>query len=171
LNAAGVETVYDEQEQKIQVGKLTTRAWFVDSVCWHPDSTSVQAGLLAEWNPKQVVHLLGQGDCSQPTALTQETNMVQGVEDNSDRLTVKVTTDHPSWLVLADTYYPGWNATVDGVATDIQQANLMFRAVQVPAGAHEVRFEYHFRWMWVGILASIASLLIVMVLFRSRETN
>ena len=99
------------------------------------------------------------------------TSFKQAIEDKSDSLTVQVTTDHPSWLVLADTYYSGWSATVDGVATDIQQANLMFRAVQVPAGAHEVQFEYHFRWMWAGILVSIASLLIVVVLFRSRETT
>ncbi len=171
LNAADVENVYDAKGQKTPIVASRARAWFVDAACWHKDSASVQTGLLGEWNPKQIVHLLGQGDCSQPATSAQETNVVQSVEDNSDSLTVKVTTNHTAWLVLADTYYPGWSATVDGAAADIQQANLMFRAVQVPAGAHEVRFEYHFRWMWAGILVSIASLLIVMVLFRSRETN
>ncbi len=171
LNAAGVESIYDLQGQKTLVGEAVTRTWFVDTACWHSDIASVQAGLLADWNPKEVVHLLGHGDCLKPTISVQESNVVQNVEDNSDSLIVKIMTDHPAWLVLADTYYSGWSATVDGVAMDIQQANLMFRAVQVPAGAHEVRFEYHFRWMWAGILVSIASLLIVMVLFRSHETN
>lgn len=171
LNAAGVGHTYDTQGQKLPLPTdATGRAWFVDVACWHNDNTSVQAGLLAEWNPKQVVHLLGRGDCPQaPSA--QEGNVVQDVVDNSDNLTVQVTTTHPAWLVLADAYYPGWSASVDGEATDIQQANLAFRAIQVPAGAHEVRFEYHFRWMWVGILVSIASLMIVVVLFRSRETT
>ncbi len=171
LNAAGVDSIYDAKEQKIPVGESTTRAWFVDAACWHGDSASVQSALLGQWNPKQVVHLLGQGNCSQIATSTQAGNSVQGVEDSSDTLTVKVTTDHPGWLVLADTYYAGWSASIDGTAADIQQANLMFRAVQVPAGAHEVKFEYHFRWMWAGILISIASLMIVMVLFRSRETT
>lgn len=171
LNAAGVSSVYDSQGQKTSVGENAARAWFVDAACWHPDNATVQSALLGDWNPKQVVHLLGQGDCPVTTSPNQEGNVVQGVTDNSDSLSVQVATTHAGWLVLADTYYPGWSATIDGKSADIQQANLTFRAVQVPAGAHEVRFEYHFRWMWPGILVSIASLLIVVVLFRSQETE
>ncbi len=171
LDAAGVSSLYDSQGQKSPVGEGTARAWFVDTACWHPDNKAVQTALVEDWNPKQVVHLLGKGDCPQPASANEDGDVVQGVSDNSDNLSVQVTTTRAGWLVLADTYYPGWGATVDGKTTDIQQANLMFRAVQVPAGAHEVRFEYHFRWMWPGILVSIASLLIVVVLFRSQETE
>ncbi|MBA3872753.1 MAG: YfhO family protein [Anaerolineae bacterium] len=171
LNAADVDSVYDEQGKKIEVGTSTARAWFVDTACWHVDNESVQSALLNQWDSKQVVHLLGQGDCTQPTASISNGNVVQNITDNGDHLVVDVTTDHAGWLVLADSYYPGWSATVDGAATDIQHANLMFRAVQVPAGAHEVSFDYQFGWMWPAILVSIASLLIVVVLFRTRDIN
>jgi len=163
--------VYDAQGQKVAVGNSTARAWFVDSACWHVDNVGVQAALLADWNAKAVVHLLGQGDCAQTTGSTSGGNTVQNVEDSGYRLRVNVTTDHAGWLVLADSYYPGWSATVDNMSADIQQANLMFRAVEVPAGAHEVTFEYRYRWMWPAILVSITSLMIVIVLFRTRDTS
>lgn len=46
------------------------------------------------------------------------------------------------WLLYADAMYPGWHATVDGARVPIAEANLAFKAVWVPAGAHEVRFWF-----------------------------
>jgi len=58
------------------------------------------------------------------------------------RVVVNVTSDAPGYLVLADTIYPGWVATVDGEPSPIQRANLMFRAVQLEPGSHRVEFSY-----------------------------
>jgi hypothetical protein len=54
-----------------------------------------------------------------------------------------VETDAPALLVLSDTFYPGWRATVDGTPVPIYQTNAALRGVLVPAGAHRV--EMHFR--------------------------
>ncbi|HID54854.1 MAG TPA: hypothetical protein EYP41_22800 [Anaerolineae bacterium] len=44
--------------------------------------------------------------------------------------------------MLADTYYPGWRAQVDGVDTAMYRANSVVRATAVPAGTHTVVFSF-----------------------------
>jgi hypothetical protein len=58
---------------------------------------------------------------------------------------VEVDVNAPSGgiLVLNDVWQPWWRATVDGHATKILEANVIFRAVVVPAGTHAVRFTFH----------------------------
>jgi hypothetical protein len=55
-----------------------------------------------------------------------------------------VEVDSPSGgiLVLNDVWHPWWRATVDGVETEILRANVIFRAVAVPAGKHTVHFTF-----------------------------
>lgn len=61
---------------------------------------------------------------------------------SAGEVVVRTDSDAPGYVVLADAWYPGWNVYVDGKREPIQRANVMFRAVQVPAGQHEVRFRY-----------------------------
>ncbi|MBO0733507.1 MAG: hypothetical protein J2P49_04165 [Methylocapsa sp.] len=44
--------------------------------------------------------------------------------------------------VLHDLYYPGWEAYVDGIASPVLRANVLFRGVEVPAGRHRVHFVF-----------------------------
>src|SRR5262245_456883 len=46
-------------------------------------------------------------------------------------------------LLLNDVWHPWWRARLDGAATDILRANVIFRAVAVPPGQHTVRFTFH----------------------------
>jgi hypothetical protein len=55
---------------------------------------------------------------------------------------ITVNTSEAAYLVLADAYYPGWRVTVNGEETPIYRANVMFRAVRVPAGESTVIFEF-----------------------------
>jgi hypothetical protein len=40
-------------------------------------------------------------------------------------------------------WHPWWRVCVDGAAADMLKANVLFRAVAVPAGKHLVRFRFH----------------------------
>ncbi len=55
---------------------------------------------------------------------------------------VTVDADRAGFLVMNGAWHPWWRATVDGKPADILKANIMFNAVQVPAGRHTVRFEF-----------------------------
>ena len=61
-------------------------------------------------------------------------------------------------LLLTDSAYPGWSASVDGRASPIYVADGLFRAVHVPAGSHEVRFVFAPRSYEYGRLLSLAGL-------------
>lgn len=70
----------------------------------------------------------------------------------------------PALLVVADAYYPGWSATLDGAPVDVLRANVAFRAVAVPGGAHTVEFRYEPRSVTAGLWISIASLVVALSL-------
>jgi hypothetical protein len=56
---------------------------------------------------------------------------------------VEVNGDSSGILLLNDVWDPWWRASVDGVETEILAANVIFRAVVVPAGRHVVDFTFH----------------------------
>jgi hypothetical protein len=80
---------------------------------------------------------------------------------------VKVTTNsnRDGFLMLTDNYYPGWQATVDGVKTRIYRADYTFKAVFVPKGKHIVTFTYLPQTFILGvILAGIGGCIVLFFL-------
>lgn len=48
-----------------------------------------------------------------------------------------------NFLVVSEMHYPpGWHATIDGEPAEIIQTNYIMRGLVIPAGTHEVKFEY-----------------------------
>ncbi len=55
----------------------------------------------------------------------------------------EVTTDLPRLLVISEVFYPaGWTATVGGEEVPIHRGNYLLRALEVPAGTHEVVLRF-----------------------------
>ncbi len=55
------------------------------------------------------------------------------------------------YLVLADAWYPGWKATVNGQSVPVYRANVMFRAVPVPSGTSNIVFYFEPDLWYLGI--------------------
>lgn len=79
-----------------------------------------------------------------------------------NEVTLEVETGQPAYLVLSDVYYPGWRCLIDGSETPILRANYLFRAVQVPPGAHTIRFFFWPRPLLIGGLVSGLTLILIL---------
>jgi hypothetical protein len=65
---------------------------------------------------------------------------IRNYQPNS--VTISTKTSRPGWLVLTDLWYPGWTCTIDGQETPIRMVDFLFRAVELPPGAHQVEFRF-----------------------------
>jgi Bacterial membrane protein YfhO len=68
-----------------------------------------------------------------------------------------------SFLVTSDIYYPGWEATIDGQPAPLYRTDYVLRGISLPAGSHEVRFEYHPQPFYTGMTITLLSLLILVL--------
>ena len=78
------------------------------------------------------------------------------VVDQPERVEVEVDARTPAYLVLADTFDPGWSATLDGRPAPIRPAFAAFRAVFVEPGPHRVVFTYEPAGFRVGLVVTVA---------------
>jgi hypothetical protein len=87
-----------------------------------------------------------------------------------DRVILDAQMDRPGHVVLLESWYPGWQATVDGHVAPLLRANLTFRAVPVPAGHHVVEMVYRPAEVTLGATLSAVTLVLLSAAFiRSRR--
>ena len=139
--------------------RLMGRPVYADS---HADAVSALERLGAETRDRLVVE-----DPSRPIP---ENAVVSGsakiVTDLPERVVVQTESAAPAYLLLADTFDPGWSATLDGQSVPIRPAYVAFRAVALPAGPHTVVFTYEPAGFTLGLSISAAgALLAVLLLF------
>jgi hypothetical protein len=75
------------------------------------------------------------------------------------RVVITATSDQGGYLVLTDTWFPGWTARVDGQDVQVERADYAFRAVRLEPGRHEVEFRYRPGSVRLGLtLSGLAAL-------------
>jgi hypothetical protein len=148
------------------------RAYLVPAVRKLPEDQVLPAMERGGWNPAQTAFVESDADVNLPAGpLTGDARVTAHEED---RVTVRTTASRPALMVLADNYYTGWKATVDGRETPIVRANGTLRGVVVPQGTHTVEFVFHPDDLYTGFylyLAGFAVLaaLAVLALLRGRR--
>lgn len=88
------------------------------------------------------------------------------VSSRAGRVSIDVPPGAPaSTLVISQTNFPGWKATVDGTDVEIQTYNDALQAVSLPAGATSVELSFRpENWtLWVAISAVGGALWAVMI--------
>ncbi len=77
-----------------------------------------------------------------------------------NELRLRVTAARPAVLVVTETFWRDWRATLDGAPHPLVRADALFRAVFVPAGTHEVRMFIVPRMLYAGAAVSCLGLLL-----------
>jgi hypothetical protein len=83
--------------------------------------------------------------------------------EDSRELAIDAEAPENGFLLLADTFYPGWTARVDGAPTPIYRANHSVRGIQLPKGRHEVRFTYEAPGFRLGLQITLVAVGILLV--------
>jgi hypothetical protein len=90
--------------------------------------------------------------------------------DEPAAVELEVTAGAAPWLVLTDTFFAGWTATVDGGPVAIERCNHCQRLVRLPTTACRVRFTHAVPLLWPGLaLFALALLALLRVWFSSRS--
>ncbi len=79
----------------------------------------------------------------------------------SSQVDIAAHADRTSELVLSDTSYPGWQATVDGRSTRLDRVDYLLRGVPLPPGNHRVELSYHPNSWRIGWIVSLVALVTV----------
>jgi hypothetical protein len=140
------------------------RARFVANAVYVTDDKQAVATLLAaDFDPNRhiVVHDAPPGLRALPVSTA--TGHAEIVHEDQRQLDVNVTATADGFLLLADTFYPGWTATVDGRPVPLYRANIAVRGIDVPGGTHAVRFTYDPPGFRRGLLISAVSLTLLLL--------
>lgn len=82
-------------------------------------------------------------------------------------LTLRVDSPGPAWVVLHQTWAPGWSAAVDGRPAILRRADVAFDAVRVPPGRHLVVLAYDAPGLRTGVIVSLTALAGVLAMVMS----
>ena len=143
------------------------RAFMVHEAVFSDNDSDVLIGLKNSsfyWN--RTVILSGKGS---NTHFPSADSKVKVYDYKPTDIKIQVTSSQPGFLVLTDTYYPGWNAYINGTKVDIFRANYAFRAIKIDPGNHYIEFKYEPISVYLGGIISLISLLILLGILLSKS--
>jgi hypothetical protein len=98
-------------------------------------------------------------------------DQVQLITRSSQRVEADVTTSSDALLLQNDTWYPGWEATVDGRESPIFVADYLFRGIGIPAGHHRVVIAYRSNAVTAGSVLSLFGIVLLIGMFLTESLH
>ena len=117
----------------------------------------------ANLNPRQTV-IVESGPAPLPPAVLASGSTATITNETPQFIEIEINAAAAGYVILLDTYYPGWEAAVDGQPAPIYRANYIGRAIFVSAGRHIVQFEYRPLSFRIGVWLSLLTLTTLTVL-------
>jgi len=128
------------------------RAWVVPTLSALADDEAVVARMLEGFDPNATA-LVTTTDAVAPPGGRPGPAVV--IADTGEALDIDA--EGPGVLVIADTWYPGWVAEVDGVERPIWRTNLWQRGIPLGPGTHRVHLAFALPKLAASQLAEIAA--------------
>jgi hypothetical protein len=121
-----------------------------------------------DFEPRQWVVLEEMPEEGFAPSSRREAGSARIVSYSLGRVVIEADLEADGFLVLLDTFYPGWKASVDGAPSKIYQADYLFRAVFLREGVHTIEFVYDPLSFKLSLAASSATLALSCLAFIVR---
>ena len=118
-------------------------AWFVKGIEYKKGPAEVMSSL-SSFNPKDTAIVEEKDKSAELTGISfDSTATIQLVNNKNDEVNYTSNSSQKQLAVFSEVYYKlGWKAYIDNVETPIYKANYVLRSIVVPAGKHDIRFEF-----------------------------
>ena len=122
--------------QKVPIENYSANgnAWFVSNV-EYVNNANEELDALGKVNPKHTA-VVAKADFGFLKAGGEGTVKLTSYGATEAKYEVESKTG--GLVVFSEVYYPGWTATIDGQSAEIGRADYVLRAMNVPAGKHEI---------------------------------
>ncbi len=141
INSNGLKEVFSDGVIRVyQNLSVYPRAFFVITTLVEPSEQHALNAMFANKNDLNKIAVVE--DTADPKVSQKNWSLGQVKIDSYTENKVKLTTQTggKAFLVLTDSFYPTWHATIDGKETKIYLTDLNFRGIIVPAGDHTIEF-------------------------------
>lgn len=142
LEDPDLEKVFEEGETKVYENlNVFPRAFFVSQLTYVDSS-------------QEAINFLFDTQNDLRTTAVVEAEEIESIATNdlgigsatireyvANRVTLATSNDKQGFLILTDTFYPTWKATVDGKPVTIYRSDFNFRGIVVPSGSRTVEFK------------------------------
>jgi O-antigen/teichoic acid export membrane protein len=157
--------VYDDDLRIYENTDVLPRAFIVPRARVILDGTRL-AEAMRSLNPRAEVLVEEDIQAGKPACCTPIPTIIRYT---ANEVVIEVDLPEPAWLVLTDSYFPGWKAYRLAKGSDeeellhIYRADYNFRAVYLPAGRQTVRFKYSPMSFKVGLFTSFLAGIILLL--------
>ena len=100
--------------------------------------------------------------------------VIKNYKETPSRLEIKFNTNKSGFFVYSNTYYPGWEAKLNGTQTKVFMADSVVKGIIVPSGgSYDLVMEYKPKSFYLGSIITLASVIfaILFFLFRRKRIN
>jgi hypothetical protein len=159
--------IYKWQPRKTFLPLITAgqKPYFFDDIsAWHALSQSNFFGDKLVILPEDATNYV--------TVTNQTAAKILGSKFGTQSVDIEAEAQEPSLVVISQTWYHDWRATIDGKPAKLLRADYAFQAVQVPAGRHRIRLVYEDRAFEIGAAISIPAwlgCLACLLLFKTKR--